>query len=131
MAKETGNLLSRDEQAQEMRRAKKKGYVKKGNVRESFAIEKVKRKTLHDACDEMRVAGNIAVFQKYENRKFSIRAWDKNGDELWNENEISVQSLIKDWSFMKFWSENVDLGGCIEVQRNTPVKANFYFRRVF
>lgn len=118
----------RDRKSIEIRRAKKKAKkaTGKGNEQGGFSFERKVRKNRKDAEKGMPVQ-----FETPTNRKFSVRAWDKNGDEVWSDDEILLEKFYKDWSFLQTWALRAKHGEIYQTSnRNLPLNAEFFFRRI-
>jgi hypothetical protein len=121
-------LIERDLNAQATRKAKKQAYVKKTQQKaETFSFERITRKGMSDALKEMVVSSEDSVSQ---NRLFSIRAWDRKGDEVWSDDRLTLDQFQKDFPYMVYWATKAKLADLQVMERVTPVAGTFYFRRV-
>lgn len=127
MAKVAGSNIDRDINSINIRKQKKiaKKTTGKGNSAPKFSLEPKKRKNVSYAEKDM-----ILLEENKLNRLFSIRAWDHNGDELWKDDNLSLEQFLKDWNFMQYWALRAKHGEIFQQQRNSPLKGEFFFRRI-
>jgi len=116
----------RDQKSIDIRRSKKKTKKTTGKSEQTgFIMNRKVRKNRKSAEDAMALLPENA-----KGRTFSIRAWDNNGDEVWLDDNVLLETFHKDWSFMQRWALAAKHGEIYQTLRSLPLRAEFFFRRV-
>lgn len=137
------NNVARDLKAQDIRRLKKKEKkIVTKKVVNSFSFDKakadvVKKKGYEEKKRSVRemVEENLAILSdKTTTHIFGVMAVDRRGDVTWDERDLVLDKIQKEWpSFVK-WAISASVGNIEMQERNlfggTAGVANVYMRRL-
>lgn len=119
--------LDRDMKSIQIRRDKKKAKKVTGKAQkaDSFSFQYKERKNRTHAEKAMPTGMETPT-----HRLFSVRAWDRNGDEIWSDDKLTIDAFTQEWPSMKKWALTAKFGEIITSTKGMPLPGEFFFRRV-
>ena len=99
--------------------------------RKTFEFDFYPKKDVTAACIAMET-----LYEDSAHRLFSVRAWDRQGFELWSDDMLSLNEMQNYFPSLAYWMTKARFGEVQEFLAHTfkfegyGITADFYFRRV-